>query len=217
MQWAAANERALRLFREAAAVPHLGLSLCATSDEAIARHLNLKPRQGIGVDGPWPEQNPPLLAASVSAEFVGLRRGAELLEIDARRAALEGDGVRVSADLEAITRMAEHAYEHPTLVGHLTGISFVGRAARLIGTLLHERPELFNDAALARLSHRLGGLRGGGRLTVDFSGERAVFEDLLQRLYTDDGKGGGHPVPKFLDLYRATHLLGVRFTTNTTN
>ena len=42
-----------------------------------------------------------------------------------------------------------------------------------------------------RLAHRIAAYRGGN-IVMDFTADKAMFDDILQRAYTDDGNGDGH-------------------------
>jgi len=133
----------------------------------------------------------PFLAVTFP-ELTCLRNAARLVAVDAQLAARGGDGARAYEDLQSMLLIAEHASETPLVVPDLVAIGIVNLQTCTIGSLLSEHAELFSDTQLVRLSHGLAGALGGGRLQVRFLSERWMFEDIIQRLYTDDGAGNGH-------------------------
>ncbi len=113
-----------------------------------------------------------------------------LLSVDALRAAELGDGTLATADIEAIMGIARHAMEVPLLLNNLVAVRQVSLGVTTLGEILADQPEVFTDEQLRRLAHRLMALFGG-RLSARFEGEQMIFDDLVQRLYTDDGNGDG--------------------------
>ncbi len=200
---AEANQEAIRLFRAAAAKPHFGTPLSPQDDREILEHLGMESSSRWRDPGIWAQDNPPLFDIYNAEKLVSLWWGARLLQVDGRLAALEGDAERAAADVSAMLQMAEHAFQQPTLIADLNAMALITRATNLIGSLLEDWPELFSEEALIALSHRFAAAGGGGRLRVELADQRAKFQDLVQRLYTDDGHGGGHPVPEFLEIVQS--------------
>jgi hypothetical protein len=64
-------------------------------------------------------------------------------------------------------------------------------ALDLIDTALDKHSELLTEADLRMLAHRVAGYADGGRIVLNNSGERLAIEDVLQRVYSDNGRGGG--------------------------
>jgi len=188
------NAEALHLYRAAAQKPHFGRIYCAgwgpEAEELVHRHRDKRPEPDT-LPTPPDEENPAFLSVQFP-ELVVVREAARLLTIDAHVAALAGNGSRACEDVEAILRIVEHASETPMLISDLLGIAILGVDLDLIGSLLHDHPELFSDEQLVRLSHRLAAVRGGGPLRFRVISERWLFEDIVQRLYTDDGQGDGY-------------------------
>ena len=76
------------------------------------------------------------------------------------------------------------------LVTQLVGLGVDNLAlSRLRFVLLHY-PNLLSDEQLIDFAHRLSGPRVAADL-MTVKCERYVFEDFVQRLYTDDGHGDG--------------------------
>ena len=193
------NAAAVALFRQAAGKPKLGAILSG----------NMPPEDAPLYDrhaSPWPA-SAPAQAAIENPDFFSvllpqltvLRDGARLLLADAHLAAADGDSARACTDLLSICAMADHALELRMLVGDLVGVALSSRACDLLGTLLHDHPQLFSPEQLVAIAHRLAAV-GNGSLRVRFDSERAIFEDMLQRYYTDDGHGDGLPRPELLGM-----------------
>jgi hypothetical protein len=171
---------ALEMFRDAASRPGLGFVVGYSVDEED-RVL-------------WPEikgEGLPVGLASILLPYLAeLRTAARLLALDAHRAAEAGDGALATANVEAIIGIARHTREMPILINDLFSLALVRLAATTLGDLLSGQPEVLTDGQLLDLAHRLAAVQGG-RLDVRLSGELLWFHDLMQRLYTDDGEGGG--------------------------
>jgi hypothetical protein len=116
---------------------------------------------------------------------------AHMLVIDIRLAATEGDGERTSANLLAMLGIANQIREIPLLINDLFAISIAARAIDDMMRLIHEHPDLLSDANLATLAHALAGFPSDGQPLARFEGERMVFEDAVQRLYSLDSDGNG--------------------------
>lgn len=119
-----------------------------------------------------------------------LRQASVWLKSDLWLALETGDGERAAANLQAMLTLAKHTDETPMLINQLVKIAILHMALTEIVLALDEHAQTLTDAHLERLAHRLASF-GGGSLTIDFAGERALFYDLLQRIYSDDGQGDG--------------------------
>ena len=165
---------------------------------------------GYGIDGAdralWPgvdvvdpgEGSVKLRVTGALAPYLGsLRTLTWLLSVDALRAAERGDGEVAIADVEGILGIAEQSLEVPFLLNSMVAHAMVSLGVTTMGELLADQPEVFTDEQLMRFVHRLNFLFDG-RLHAQFAGEAMVFEDLVQRLYTDDGHGDGRLTAKGL-------------------
>jgi len=191
-----ANQQATHLFRRAAKRPTLGYLLRPVQvddefddadDATLWNHLAAS------------QQNPPLMGAELEHCHI-LRHGAILLAYDAHLAADADDSQRFCDDIQSIFGMANHAVESPFLVSDLVSIALVSQGLISLGHGLHHKPETFSHDQLVMLAHALSDVRGGGPFRANFHGERSGFLDLVQRLYTDDGHGGGVPLPSYLSI-----------------
>jgi hypothetical protein len=127
----------------------------------------------------------------------GLRQLANTLASDARAAREQRDGARLVRDLLAINGMGRQLAREPFLLSDLVAIGIRNAASEQTALAVAAAPDLFSDADLAALAHRLSDVRRVDEL-FDLSGERDAFADVVQRAYTDDGAGGGRMTPEGL-------------------
>ncbi len=178
----------IALLHRAAARPHLGAPL---SDAIDPRMIEVsEARTGI-TDAPWPEPSEnPMLMEVLLPELGHFREMARLLTFDAHAAAHAAEPGRALRDISSMLAIGEHAAERPMVIAGLVGVGIGALAARTTAEIVHEHPKLFSDEQLRALAHRHAALMGG-EPRIDLSGERRFFEDLVQRIYTDDGNGDG--------------------------
>lgn len=178
------SRRAIELAREAAKLPHLGAKL------------------GLGLSNEFTLANEPD-AAHDASDLLGdsllnirldplgsIRTLSSVLLANARAAGRNHDAEQALLDITTAIKLAEHLAEVPTLISDLVSLNCFAIARLEVDRILRDQQKLFSDAQLAELSHRLAAFRGGViRVRVD--NERVFFQDMLQRLYTDDGRGDG--------------------------
>jgi hypothetical protein len=124
------------------------------------------------------------------------QNAASLLVADTRLAIHEGDTERAASNMRAFVRLARHVEEPPFLISQLVGYSILMIGMNHANEVLHESPDMLDREAWSSIAHAYAGYRGGSRVVIDFSHERFMFYDLLQRVYTDDGSGGGRLTPE---------------------
>lgn len=191
----AENAAALELYRRAASMPKLGAVLEAKPDDEWIQRLYF-----IGPNSFSSTPENPIFVSVWTPQGAVLREAARLLMLDARVAAIDGDSERCAADIEAMIGAAEHTFQLRLPIGDLVGLAIGSQACRVAQSVLHRHPGLLSDTQLARLSHRLAVLGGGGEVRLNLASEYAMCEDILQRFYTDDGHGGGQPTPEMLSV-----------------
>ena len=186
LAWLSDNRDALKLARDGAARRQLGFLYGDAADKAWYEHEKIRPEN---------------MNLQANRELVGLLlphlqrlRGLEqLLIADARRAVGVGDRQAFLSDVRAILAMGEQIGDDlPFLVVELISFSLLNTALSLIDETLAGKPDLFSDSDLKHLAHTVAGYAGGGRLRVQFDGEKLFLRDIYQRIYTDDGNGDGH-------------------------
>jgi len=197
-EWAAAaayvqeNGAAVAQYRAAAMLARIGVVFEARPDWELELRHAADPETRVAerrASEPEPSDNPTAFEIRLPAARV-LREACSLLRVDALAAAEAGDADRVMVDLEAMLGIVDHGAQMPFLVCDLVSLSVLARTTETTGRLLTTHSGLFSDEQLVDLTHRLAGVRGG-QLGVRFESERLCFEDVLQRLYSDDGAGDG--------------------------
>jgi hypothetical protein len=184
LEYLAKIDPMLEHVRAAAAKPVFGMEMF----DAVDPTLSLLPEDR-GKTREAGSENPYLLDLMLG--HLGLiRKCTRALSIDARAAAEAGQSGRVAADVKAILGLSGHARECETMIGDLVGVACMAVDVTVVGRVLAEHPGLLNDRELAEISGAFEGF-AGGKLTVRTSDTRAVIEDMLQRVYTDDGRGSG--------------------------
>lgn len=181
------NARALELIRDAAHRPHLGMALSDVVDPEYIRVLT--ERTGKQVEQGKPGDTPGL-GDIVQPNLDLARRFVDVLVADARAAATDGDTDRFMDDVGAVIGLAEQTREQPFTEAFLAGLSILERACREVLVVLTDRPNLLSSEQLMQASSRLSA-HAGGDLSPPIEYPKIAFLDLVQRAYTDDGKGDG--------------------------
>lgn len=186
--------------RAASLKPALGYVAGTTNDEelAAATTANYTPPSVVSVQ----EENPNIV--SVLLPSLGYaRQFVRLLKSDALLAAREGDGARSAQSVLAMLRVARHSKEFPCLISDLVSVALMQSAAGTLGTLMEAHAATISDGDLLQVSHAFGTFNGGAPFELSLSGEQAMFDDLLQRAFTDDGRGNGRLTPQAMRLLAA--------------
>ncbi|MFT4594018.1 MAG: hypothetical protein ACI9JK_001742 [Phycisphaerales bacterium] len=122
-----------------------------------------------------------------------MRGMVQLLSIDAKAAAFEGDAERCVSAIDAMLRIGTHVREHPLFISDLVSFSLYNFTFSTIGKILVHDSTVFTSAQFGQLEDLLANL--DDYLQLRLVGERYFMYDLLQRMYTDNGNGDGSLVP----------------------
>lgn len=188
----AARSDELAMLRQAASMPVLGRRISTSPQQAIAAEQAYFGTTA--ADGTESQPFADLLLSVLLPNLAEFRHASRLLIADARCADEDGDFARAAADLAAIFGMARHAEENRTLVGQLVAAAIRTQASRAIVSMLEAGGERFDLDALAELAHAVDSVEVSS-LRLDMAVERLMFEDVLQRMYSDDGTGDGVFIP----------------------
>lgn len=132
-------------------------------------------------------------------QFASLRQAVRIIASDMMMAVEKADGERATCDAEAIIALSIHAQEGRILIGDLVGMAIRNVVVNRILMALEWKPNTFTDSQLKRLQNALRSVpRALER--PDFTSERLMFEDIVQRVYTDDGHGDGRFAPQWKQL-----------------
>lgn len=127
-----------------------------------------------------------------------------LLSFDAHLAIEEGDTERAVDNLLSVAHFARQCSKEPYLISALTTIGMNARYGAQIEQILRDHPGVFSEQQLIELVHA-NALTAVTKLNLHT--ERTLFEDLLQRIYTDDGDGNGRMTPEGAELLLDTASL----------
>lgn len=196
LDYLAACAKPLDLVHQAARKPALGRELTVTPDAELEAHAQFlagvepeKAREAVRLlmDHAPSEPNPPLVNLLLPHLGQG-RHFARILDLDARAAAIANENTRAANDLEDMFRLAAHMRDNAFLIGGLVELAIHAQARHTLAQLLSDNPSLFTDEQLASLAHAAS--RGPSHVALD--SETLCLEDILQRVYSDDGNADGH-------------------------
>lgn len=180
-----AFEAEIALVREAASRPIMGM--------VYSSELETVEVDGVYVsDSIEPAANPEDqgLLISVLLPEIGIGRGlVNVLMLDANLAAQERDTDRVIKDIEASLRIGVQVGNTGPMISSRVAISIVQITNNTIEFLLKEHPGLFSSEELEQIAGLLD--QASKNITMQYDMEIWMFEDFLQRAYTDDGHGNG--------------------------
>lgn len=189
-KYLAAHTQGLATLREAAGKPVLGFDYADLSWQKAAMRAR-SPEHPPGMDVPIADN--PIVVSILLPHLHELRNAARILAADARIAAEDEDKQRYLANLEAIFGISRQLMSEPFTLSHLVALA----VAELAMSVAREQvaTDLLGDADLARLASGVARSPAraspGGMIILDLESERVIVEDILQRIFTDDGRGGG--------------------------
>lgn len=181
----AANEEAISLLHDAGAAPVLGALLSHEVDTELFPDESTAGGTGL-LDAS--------LVSVLVPQFGVLQGHARVLTASAFIAALDGDADQVTADLDALQATGVHCREVPFLLADLVSLAILHLHVQTVGDLLASDPDLFSDEQLVHLGHAIAGGVSDDATRFDWATERLMFDDLLQRVFTDNGAGDGRLV-----------------------
>jgi len=137
------------------------------------------------------EKNPMLINVLLP-QLNYVRVLANVLGADARLARREHDTGRSDRDIHAALNLAGQIRRNDGLV--ITGLVAIGvdsLALDMLDRALATDPRALSGEELIRLAHQLSGPQSAADF-ISLDAERMIFEDVIQRVYSDDGHGDGH-------------------------
>ena len=122
-----------------------------------------------------------------------LRTAARIMAVDTRWAVEQNDSQRAVENLETFWGLASHAADHNSLIGSLVAYSIAGIGFNELEETMLRHPDFFSKQQLAQIQKRIANISFTELTRIE--GERAYQMDLVQRIYSDDGKGDGRITP----------------------
>ena len=202
--WLTANRAQIDAFCKATERPVLGFPVgVAVSDDDVALFgKNSQSNSNAAIDNSdvdKPDRSEFPSFNMLLPPLAPLKQATRIIASDMMMAVEKADGERATRDAEAIIALSIHAQEGRILIGDLVGMSIRSIVVNRILMALEWKPNTFTDSQLKRLQNALRSVpRALER--PDFTSERLMFEDIVQRLYTDDGHGDGRFAPQWKQL-----------------
>ena len=174
--------------RQAAHRPIIGFEHGFISDD---------PHDELKIPSQNPEENPSLIELLLP-QLGKIRGYSNMLYFDALIAARDGDGELAYQNFSAMLAMSRHPNHSGTLITDLVNIAMIANTTKAIQQIIREYPNTLTRVHLVALAHELALCRPA--LDYSFQGEIMMFDDLLQRAYTDDGQGNGRITMTGMDM-----------------
>ncbi len=201
-----ANAAAIETLRRATRLPVLGCPLRQDADPFIET-------RSTGTSGTPPadtpasvDSNPPLLEILLG-HLGKMRSFARTLKFDAMYAATTGDGRRVTDDITAMLAMGSQIRDSQLLISDLVAVAVTALGLNTLSTILDKHPGVLSDDQLAEIAAALAPAPGGNNpYQVRFLMERQMMLDLLQRSFSDDGRGDGVLVAEGLRFFESLSI-----------
>lgn len=187
-EWLQTHDEGIRMLHTARAMPRLGFPLGAPRDALNAQLLG-SPMKDFSAATEDMSKVLPMLALELP-HLAKIRAAAQILCCDAIRAVDRDDGARFVTDMQTVVAMSKHAQEGRLLICDLVGFSIRSMARTYTSAALEWKPELLNSAQLADLQMAFESVPDELQKFVA-TGERLMWEDILQALFTDGGDGNG--------------------------
>lgn len=185
-----AMEPDLQRLRAAATLPVIGApkgyELEQKHEEGISWTVGIVPA------GPDTYQDQ-MLIGGLLPQLSWARRLSNLLVFDARLALREGDIDRAVEDIIAVSDLARQCSHEPYMIASLVTIAINEMFAQEVAEAVGADPKVFDEEQLVRLAHAHA---RSVKADLNLATERMMFDDLLQRVYTDDGNGNGRMTPE---------------------
>lgn len=188
-EWLQAQRATLASMREATRQTILGFPVGLPTSDADARLFGKDQAQTSTTTSQESNDQFPMLELRLPY-LVNLRMAARMLAVDMLAAAEEGDGERATRDAEAVIALSVLAQEGRVLVGDFVGMAIRRMALERMTAVLEWKPALLSDSQLARM--QVAAMSVPAALQhLNLDTERIYFDDVVQRMYTDDGNGDG--------------------------
>ncbi len=135
-----------------------------------------------------------------------MRHAARLLVFDTRWAIEQGDFERATRNVEALLGISFQVTDSKILVASFVGFFVHSLALDAIEECMRANVG-FSDQQLSRIQAAISRVRIEDM--IDLNGERAMFMDVIQHAYTDDGNGDGRVTAAGLKLWEEVSALTI--------
>lgn len=118
-----------------------------------------------------------------------MRRFTNMLVFDMKLALESGDSARAFDDLRAMIGIADQANQEGFMISSLVAIAIDSVVMERTQDMLRQYPDAWTRDQLVELAHASTSMQS--RRHMSFETESMMFDDMLQRSFTDDGNGNG--------------------------
>ena len=189
-EWLKENTASIELLWQAADRPTMGYVILPTISPEDRPLLGY----GKSVDS---DSIVPMVGTSLPY-LSNIRLVANLLALDAAFARKVNDARRANGNVVTLFNLSNQLHDsHSFLITDLVAIGINAVGQEQVQITLMESPDLLSDHMLAELAHRLANQKTGSDV-MGFYGERLLFKDVVQHIFTDDGHGDGRITPNGL-------------------
>lgn len=189
VQFAKMNQEAIDLALEGATKHQFGFLFRDPANEVWLKSLYQ------GAESSFEESTQSLLVNVLLPHVQALYSFNRLFLIECERAVESGDRKRAVKILSAYLSISEQLYHNDEFaVEKSVALNFSKRCWFLVRKILREQPQFFTNDDLRDLAHRIAAHRISTGLQIPVDSKK-LYDDALQRLYTDDGHGNGHLTP----------------------
>lgn len=119
---------------------------------------------------------------------------ARLLAFEAIVAGERDESDRVVAAISAMLRLSDQAHAEPFLHGGKINLSIYNYAHTILHIVIEDNPSVLAPEHCERLWAQIRAAKAPSG-SFDIGSEQIVFLDILQRTFTDDGRGSGRLTP----------------------
>ncbi len=197
-EWLAKNRPLMAELRDAASKPYYGFIYGGDDTTEFLKALAIRNRTGDIAQSIAENEADPLAPRLISillphlAEIRGVSR---FLVLNARDHAANGQWESAWESLELCHRLGITMFQGKTLIEQLMGVAVVRLAQNELVEMLGERQGLLSKSELEQLAQSQFATLDLSVLTPHYEGERLMFSDIVQYVFTDDGMGNGRLIP----------------------
>lgn len=191
---------AVELIRRAASRQHFGMRFSDQPEPIISAFLAKESGEEF-VEQPAGEN--PILYEVLMHEVSFLRSITRTILMDCRRAYVENDPEGFLKNCRALVGLARHADSRLGLIATTLSRGIEGAFFDMVGEALWHSPRLLSDAQLVDLQQMIAGMSMQQSAAEGIAEERLYLEDIMQRMYTDNGNGDGVMTPEGWKVYES--------------
>ena len=205
--WLEANQPAIAAARAASKRPVCAFPVAGSRSAADEAFFN-GPSAPVPKPVDWRDRGQLPMLALTLPQLSCARSLGRVLAADMFRAIEQGDGERATQDLEAIMALSIHVAEGRILIGDLVAMAIRRVATASVTAAMEWKPQAFTDEQLRRMQVSLRSVPAALEC-IDLTTERLMFEDAVQRFYSDNGQGDGWFVPTWQQMGIIQSVAGV--------